>query len=50
MALKLRDVLLAVAFFTLLIAALLLAGYLDASEMEAHDRWYAEQQTRSWCL
>jgi len=50
MTLKLRDVLLAVAFFTLLIAVLLLAGYVDAPEIEAHDRWYAEQQTRSWCL
>ena len=50
MALKLRDVLLAVAFFTLLIAVLLLAGYVDGPEIEAHDRWYAELSQETWCL
>ena len=50
MVLKLRDALLAVVFFTLLIAVLLLAGYIDGPEIEAHDRWYAEQQTKVWCL
>ena len=34
----------------MLISVMLLAGWLDAPEIEAHDRWYAEQQTRTWCL
>lgn len=50
MALKLRDWFLTVAFFTLLIAALLLAGFADGSEIEAHDRWYAEVSQEMWCL
>jgi hypothetical protein len=47
---KLRDWLLTVAFFIMLIAALLFAGWLDGPEIEAHERWYAEQQTKVWCL
>jgi hypothetical protein len=50
MAFKPRDALLAVALFILLIAALLLAGYIDAPEIEAHDRWYAELSQETWCL
>jgi len=50
MALKLRDALLAVVFFTLFIAVMLLAGYVDAPEIEAHDRWYAQVSQETWCL
>lgn len=50
MAFKLRDWLLTVAFFIMLIAALLLAGFADGPEMEAHDRWYAELSQETWCL
>ena len=50
MSRTLRDVLLAVVFFTLLIAVLLLAGYIDGPEIEAHERWYAELSQETWCL
>ena len=33
-----------------LVAVMLLAGWLDAPEIEAHEQWYAEQATKTWCL
>ena len=33
-----------------LLSAMLLAGWLDAPEIEAHEQWYAEQSQRTWCL
>jgi Holliday junction resolvase RusA-like endonuclease len=33
-----------------LISAMLLAGWLDAPEIEEHEQWYAEQSQRTWCL
>lgn len=33
-----------------LVACMLLAGWVDGAEIEAHDAWYAEQTTRTWCL
>jgi type II secretory pathway component PulL len=32
------------------VSAMLLAGWLDAPEIEAHEQWYAEQSQRTWCL
>jgi type II secretory pathway component PulL len=33
-----------------LLSAMLLAGWLDGPEIEAHEQWYAEQSQRTWCL
>ena len=32
------------------VSIMLLAGWLDAPEIEAHEQWYAEQAQRTWCL
>jgi type II secretory pathway component PulL len=32
------------------VSIMLLAGWLDAPEIEAHEQWYAEQSQRTWCL
>ena len=50
MTTRINDAIKVALAVLLLLSAMLLAGWLDAPEIEAHAQWYAEQVQRTWCL
>lgn len=50
MTTKFYDALKLTLVLLVLLACMLMAGWVDSAEAEEHDAWYADQATKTWCL
>ena len=50
MTTKFYDALKLTLVLLVLLACMLMAGWVDSAEAEEHDAWYAEQSQKTWCL